>query len=299
MAIPAKLMQQYLRVEKRYSINPNEEPFFDMPTTLNLERIEYIPPTATEIEQMARQKLIVAFNKKQDEINEKYQKATDTINVKKQVAQNKAQLDKQKVQSNLDERIAGIQYDMLRRGLARSSICDELVQKAKDDASSQNTSADWVLELTLKELDLAQQNATDQKDLALQNLQQNFDTELAQKIAEITESVAKKTESTLKYNNTQAEKESDYKKSWHSQYIDAKQAHSEMARTLLTVSINDGYDVIKEYIMQDKTTFAKDYYLEFDALSAYNEIVSLRQDFVSHLGETHYNELVSFFADRL
>ena len=34
--IPAELMQQFLRVDKRYSINPNEEPFFDMPTSLNL-----------------------------------------------------------------------------------------------------------------------------------------------------------------------------------------------------------------------------------------------------------------------
>ena len=74
MAIPSQLLQQYLRIEKRYSINPNEEPFFDLPSSLVLERLEYIPPTEEQISQMARDKLIVAFNKRRDDINEKYQK---------------------------------------------------------------------------------------------------------------------------------------------------------------------------------------------------------------------------------
>ena len=299
MAIPSQLLQQFLRVEKRYSINPNEEPFFDLPPNLVLERLEYTAPTQQEIEDMARAKLIVAFNKKQDHIEEQYAKTVGKIQIKKQSAQNKALLDKQKVQSNLQQKLDEINYDMLRRGLANSSIKDELLQKAQDDATSQNTSADWVLELTLKELDLVEQKATEQKQLELQNLQQNFDIELAQEIAEMTEQVAKKVESTAKYNNTQTEKEADYKRNWHSAYIDAKQDHSQSARTLLTVSINDGYEVVAEYIKQDKTTFAKDYYLGFDPLFAYNEISALSDDYISHLGEEHYSNLLSFFADRL
>ena len=74
MAIPSQLLQQFLRVEKRYSINPNEEPFFDLPPNLVLERLEYTAPTQQEIEDMARAKLIVAFNKKQDHIEEQYAK---------------------------------------------------------------------------------------------------------------------------------------------------------------------------------------------------------------------------------
>ncbi|MBR2030499.1 MAG: hypothetical protein IJ999_06310 [Clostridia bacterium] len=299
MAIPSQLMQQFLRVEKRYSINPNEEPFFDLAPNLVLERLEYIAPTQQEIEDMARAKLIVAFNKKQDHIEEQYAKTVGEIQVKKQSAQNKALLDKQNVKNHLQQKLDEINYDMLRRGLANSSIKDELLQKAQDDATSQNTSADWVLELTLKELDLAEQKATEQKQLELENLQQNFDIELAQEIADMTEQVAKKTESTAKYNNTQTEKEADYKRNWHSAYIDAKQDHSQSARTLLTVAINEGYEVVAEYIKQDKTTFAKDYYLGFDATTAHNEITSLSQDYIAHLGETHYNELLSFFEERI
>ena len=299
MAIPSQLLQQFLRVEKRYSINPNEEPFFDLPPNLVLERLEYIAPTQQEIEDMARAKLIVAFNKKQDHIEEQYAKTVGKIQVKKQSAQNKALLDKQNVKNHLQQKLDEINYDMLRRGLANSSIKDELLQKAQDDATSQNTSADWVLELTLKELDLAEQKATEQKELELENLQQNFNIELAQEVAEMTEQVAKKVESAAKYNNTQTEKEADYKRNWHSAYIDAKQDHSQSARTLLTVSINDGYEVVAEYIKQDKTTFAKDYYLGFDPLFAYNEISALSDDYISHLGEEHYNNLLAFFADRL
>lgn len=299
MAIPSQLFQQFLRVEKRYSINPNEEPFFDLPPNLVLERLEYVAPTQQQIEDMARAKLVVDFNKKQDHIEEQYSKTVAKIQIKKQQAQNKALLDKQKVQNNLQQKIDEITFDMLRRRLANSSIKDELLQKAREDATSQNTSADWVLELALNELNLAEQKATEQKQLELTNLQQNFDIELAQEIAEMTEQVAKKVESTAKYNNTQTEKEADYKRNWHSAYIDAKQDHSQSARTLLTVSINDGYEVVAEYIRQDKTTFAKDYYLGFDPLFAYNEISSLRQDFVGHIGETHYSELLTFFADRL
>ena len=54
MEIPASLVQQYLRVEKRYSVNPNEEPFFDLPSSLELERLVYVPNTQEEIEHIAR-----------------------------------------------------------------------------------------------------------------------------------------------------------------------------------------------------------------------------------------------------
>jgi len=299
MEIPAQLLQQYLRVDKRYSINPNEEPFFDMPTSLNLERIEYIPPTPQEIEEQSRQKLLVGFNKTKDALNERYQRIFDNIDEKKQTAQNKAQIQKQKNQSDLQLRIDEISYDMLRRGLSESSIFEELVQKAKDDVSSQDTSIDWVLELTLNELEAERQNTIEQKATALQNLQKNFDAQLAQEIAELTESVAKKIENTIKYNNTQEEKEADYKKSWYSSYIDAKQSHSEMARTLLTVSINEGYDVIRGYIYQDKAIFTKDYYLGFDAQTAYDEILALNSKLVPHLSQQRYNEVLAFFRERL
>ena len=207
--------------------------------------------------------------------------------------------DIEKASFILEQKIKDIEFDMLRRGLSRSSIKEELVEKARQDASSQGISADWVLQLTLNELQLAEQNATQQKELALTNLQENFDAELAQKIAKISETVAKKIESTAKYNNTQEEKEADYKRSWLSSYIDAKQAHSEMARTLLTVSINDGYSVIEDYIRQDKATFTKDYYLAFDAREAYNELAALSQEYLTHLGETYYGEVLVFFANRM
>ena len=80
--------------------------------------------TQQQIEDMAIAKLVVDFNKKQDHIEEQYSKTVAKIQIKKQQAQNKALLDKQKVQNNLQQKIDEITFDMLRRGLANSSIKD-------------------------------------------------------------------------------------------------------------------------------------------------------------------------------
>ena len=118
--IPAELMQQFLRVDKRYSINPNEEPFFDMPTSLNLEKLVYEQPTAEEISAAAEAKLLIDYNKSKNKINETYTKTMDKIAVRKTAAQNDTLVAKQKVDDNLAVKKGG---NFRRNAVARS--CQE------------------------------------------------------------------------------------------------------------------------------------------------------------------------------
>lgn len=297
--IPAELMQQFLRVDKRYSINPNEEPFFDLPTSLKLEKLEYVPPTAEEIRQQAVDELSISLNKNKDKINETYQKTINNIAVKRKSAQNKATTDGEKADAALAAKKSSIDGDMLRRGLSRSSVYAKQLDKAEQDAAAQKAAISRALQLTLDELTVQEQNALAVKNAALDNLEDNYQAELEQKIFETTEAVNKKIQDVAKYNNSQEEKEINYKKTWTTTYIQAQQSHSETAMKLQGVAIDKGYEVIQGYIYKDKATFTKDYYLGLDAQAAYNSFTAASAEFNAQLSAAYYNEVLAFLQGRL
>ena len=212
--IPAELMQQFLRVDKRYSINPNEEPFFDMPTSLNLEKLVYEQPTAEEISAAAEAKLLIDYNKSKNKINETYTKTMDKITVRKTAAQNDTLVAKQKVDDELAKTKAEISAEMLSRGLARSSVFAEAVSKAESDAQSAKDELDWRLELTIDGLEDEEADALAVKTAAIASLDDVYEDELAQEIAEMTQKAQDEANDVAKYNNSVEQDEANYKKSW-------------------------------------------------------------------------------------
>ena len=283
--IPAELMQQFLRVDKRYSINPNEEPFFDMPTSLNLEKLVYEQPTAEEISAAAEAKLLIDYNKSKNKINETYTKTMDKIAVRKTAAQNDTLVAKQKVDDELAKTKAEISAEMLSRGLARSA------QSAKDEL-------DWQLELTIDGLEDEEADALAVKTAAIASLDDVYEDELAQEIAEMTQKAQDEANDVSKYNNSVEQDEANYKKSWTTSYIQAQQSHAETAMKLQGIAIDQGYDVIQQYIYQDKATFTKDYYLGIDAQQAYSDFVAAETEFTQQLSAEYYNEVKQFLYDR-
>ena len=296
--IPAELMQQFLRVDKRYSINPNEEPFFDMPTSLNLEKLVYEQPTAEEISAAAEAKLLIDYNKSKNKINETYTKTMDKIAVRKTAAQNDTLVAKQKVDDNLAVKKAEISAEMLSRGLARSSVFAEAVSKAESDAQSAKDELDWQLELTIDGLEDEEADALAVKTAAIASLDDVYEDELAQEIAEMTQKAQNEANDVAKYNNSVEQDEANYKKSWTTSYIQAQQSHAETAMKLQGIAIDQGYDVIQQYIYQDKATFTKDYYLDIDAQQAYSDFVAAETEFTQQLSAAYYNEVKQFLYDR-
>lgn len=296
--IPAELMQQFLRVDKRYSINPNEEPFFDMPTSLNLEKLVYEQPTAEEISAAAEAKLLIDYNKSKNKINEAYTKTMDKIAVRKTAAQNDTLVAKQKVDDELAKTKAEISAEMLSRGLARSSVFAEAVSKAESDAQSAKDELDWRLELTIDGLEDEEADALAVKTAAIASLDDVYEDELAQEIAEMTQKAQDEANDVAKYNNSVEQDEANYKKSWTTSYIQAQQSHAETAMKLQGIAIDQGYDVIQQYIYQDKATFTKDYYLGIDAQQAYSDFVAAQTEFTQQLSAAYYNEVKQFLYDR-
>lgn len=297
--VPAELRQQFLRVEKRYSINPNEEPFFDMPTSLKLDKLQYTPPTAEEIAQQAYDKLKVSYDKSVDIANQTYQKSMGRISVKRQKAQNNLSNLKDKADDSLSQKKVAISNRMLKRGLSRSSVCEQLYLKAGQDTEVYKQQLEKDFQVTLSGLAAEESYALETKNATLVSLQENFEKQLQQEINDKTAAVEKKKEDVLKYNNSQEEKELTYKRTWTTSYLQAQQSHSETAMKLQAIAIDKGYEVIQDYIYKDKATFTKDYYLNFDATTAYNMFMSAQVEFVEDLSITYFNEVKAFLQERL
>lgn len=297
--IPAELMQQFLRVDKRYSINPNEEPFFDMPTSLNLEKLVYVQPTAEEIAAAAQAKLIIDYNQSKSKIEETYEKTMDKIALSRTKAQDDALVDKQAVDAKLEERRTEIADDMLKQGLARSSVFAEMIASAEQSAASQKDDIDARLQLTLGQLTQEEADALAVKTAAVASLDEVYQDQLAAEIAEMTQQAQDEANDVAKYNNTVEEDEANYKKSWTTSYIQAQQSHAETAMKLQGIAIDQGYEVIQQYIYQDKATFTKDYYLGFDAQQAYDSFVAVSAEFTEQLSTEYFNQVKQFLYDRL
>ena len=272
--IPAELMQQFLRVDKRYSINPNEEPFFDMPASLKLDKLEYVAPSEEEVRQQVYDKLKVSYDKAVNTAEQTYQKS---------LRQNKIK----------------IKDEAQKRGLCRSSVYNNLIAKAEQDTAQYKEQLQSDFEVTLTGLTAEEDYALQTKNTTLDYLKENFDNQLEQEVNEQIAAVESKKESVIKYNNTQEEKELTYKRTWSAAYLQAQQSHTETAMRLQAIATDKGYSVIQDYIYQDKATFAKDYYLAFDAVTAYNAFMSAQVGLLEELSVTYFNQVKEFLQERL
>ena len=133
--IPADLLKQYLRIDKRYSINPVEEPFFDVPTSLDLDKMEYTPPTSEQIEAQARENLAADYAEKKLKEELSYQKAVNDVEIKKQQIAAVLEADKQKTDADFEAEKAALKLKLINSGLSRSSVFDNAVLSL--DASCQ------------------------------------------------------------------------------------------------------------------------------------------------------------------
>lgn len=299
-AIPAALKQQFLRVDKRYSINPIEEPFFDMAPSLNLERIEYTPPTAKEIEAEATAEATVAYDKQKNNAEENYLKALDRIAIKKQKALSDYEAKLRKIDVEAKQSASDMHFDLLKRGLALSSVAEQTEVAALTNTDDDKKEALVQYQAALAQYAAEEKNAEKAKNTLLADLKEELDREIKQLVAEKTQKAADKKESAIKYNNTQDEREANYKRSWTSAYLQAQQAHAEQAMKLQNVAVNEGYSVILEYINQDKVTFAKDFYLDYpSARQAYDDFVSTKTEFVQETSTECYDQVERFLKNRL
>ncbi len=297
--IPAELMQQFLRVDKRYSINPNEEPFFDMPASLKLDKLEYVAPSEEEVRQQVYDKLKVSYDKAVNTAEQTYQKSLGRIEVKRQKAQSSLENSNKKADEALRQNKIKIKDEAQKRGLCRSSVYNNLIAKAEQDTAQYKERLQSDFEVTLTGLAAEEDYALQTKNTALDYLKENFDNQLKQEVIEQIAAVESKKESVIKYNNTQEEKELTYKRTWSAAYLQAQQSHTETAMRLQAIATDKGYSVIQDYIYQDKATFAKDYYLAFDAVTAYNAFMSAQVGLLEELSVTYFNQVKEFLQERL
>ena len=296
--IPADLLKQYLRIDKRYSINPVEEPFFDVPASLDLDKMEYTPPTSEEIEAQARENLAASYSEKKLKEELSYQKAVNDAEIKKQQIAAVLEADKQKTDADFEAEKAALKLKLINSGLSRSSVFDNAVLSIDASCQEQKQLLEQQAQSEINAVDAEVLKAEEEKNSAIANIEQVFLLDLEAEKAKLTDDVAKKQEEVLKYNNTVDEKQATYKRTWNSAYIAAQKQHTESATALQDVAVNQGYEIIQNYIFDDKTLFTKDYFLNFTPQEAVNALAAARTDFENQLGVTNYNELVGFFQER-
>lgn len=182
-----------------------------LPDVPQYERMEYEAPADEEVEKRAQDELAEykalgerGIDNEIGELKKKY--AADSENERRAHAQARESLQKsyESAKQNTD-------YDMLKRGLSRSSIAANKKAALERDEAAAVESLNYAFGEKLGEINRNLNELSAKREKALDEFNLSYAAKLTERINELKEERREQTEKALKYNNSLAEKEYEAK----------------------------------------------------------------------------------------
>ncbi len=192
-----------------------------LPDSPAYERMEYDAPTDEALGETAKKELEAykaqgesGVEKEIAALEKEYAAKSDSAREKNENAKKSVELGYESAKKNTDA-------DMLKRGLARSSIAALSKKEIELNAASAKAELDAALSRELNELDGKINELATKREEALNEFNLAYAAKLTQRITELKSERDKKTSEAIKYNNSLAEKE-------HKEKVDKQMKESEL-----------------------------------------------------------------------
>ena len=185
-----------------------------LPDVPEYERMEYDAPTDDAIGETAKKEL------------ESY-KAQGESGIEKEIAALEKKYAKKSVELGYEAAKRNTDSDMLKRGLARSSIAALSKAEIESEEASAKAGLDASLSRELNEISGKLGELSAKREEALNDFNLAYASKLTQRITELKSERDKKVAEALKYNNTLAEKE-------HGAKVDKQMKESELYNDALS-----------------------------------------------------------------
>ena len=261
----------------------------DAPESLGLEKIDVPTKTDDELESLAKSSLDKKYGTKKDNTNNSFEKEIEKIFSSKEELKNNASKKQEEISSIYNKSIKETEEQMLRRGLARSSIViGELSSleagKANELASILNNLEE---NLTKAEENIA--NLEKEKEEALSSLDIEYALDLEKELEKVKSDYNKTRNEAISFNNNIEKLEAEYKLKLDKQKLEKQKELNELKQ-------NGGIDYKGVEIREKQFEYLKNYFSSLEPEYAFNLFLTNKE--LQPILLDRYTEMYSYLKSR-
>lgn len=281
----AEVISDLKAIEKAYS----QKDYIDAPESLGLEKVDVPNKTDEELISLAKSSVSQKYGDKKTSTNENFSKQIEKLLESKETLSKNADTKKNEINNIYNESIKETENQMLKRGLARSSIVIGELSNLEGAKASELANVLNELETNLNNAEKSIADLETQKEQALASLDIEYALELEEEIEKVKSEYQEARNEAIKFNNNVEKIEAEYKLDLDKQKLDKQESVTKLENEY---GVNYTYQTMKS----KQFDYLKEYLSSLEPSYAINLFLT-NKDFYSILGD-RYSEMYQYLKSR-
>lgn len=290
------LFDKLSSVDSKYSTEYNE-PKYNPPESLNLQKLEYTGPSEDDIYEAAKNSLIEKQITAMQKIANTEQSGKASVQSKIDKLLKETQAQAKALENNSSESKKNAQSNAVKRGLARSSIVSEHLNEIEKGHNETSAELEQYRSNSLNEMQDQLKQLEADKEAALQDYEMVYAAGLQTKIDSLMAKMQSEIDSINKYNNTVDEKETKYAASIEEAYRKAQEDERKRANEQIKMRALYGDSYVDKQILEEKLEITLDYFKSLEPKVAL-ELFRADESLKGHLKD-YYGYVESLLKARI
>ena len=286
-----QLKETILDIDKKYSLN-YQEPQLDLPPTLGLQPMEFVPKTEEELRALATADVTPNHKNKMRTFEQSYLRQRQNLQSKMFRLSESSRKKLAELLTDYNVDIKKLRRRMVNNGLIYSSVVtqenDKTLQQYNDKVEHTNTHYDNLLEQANAEL-IALENRYNQ---GIASLEQELASRIDEQYQDLLYRQTKDAERIEKYNKSLSEKETKYQASCQKALEYARQAEWERALKAAELHAQLGESGVEAQKVTEKYHYCQQFFAYWHRDEALL-VVADDAFLIAHLGN-YYNSLIDW-----
>ena len=267
----------------------SKDNYIDAPESLNLTKIDVPTKSEDELEALAKNSLNKKYGDKKTSTNDSFEKQIQNLITSKETLKDNASIRQNNINEIYDKGIKETESQMLKRGLARSSIVIGELSALEGDRANELAEILQDLETKLSSTEANISSLEKQKDDALASLDIEYAIELEEEISKVKDDYNKARNDAIEFNNNIDKLEAEYK-------LKLDEQKTEKKKELNQLKDKYGTDYTAMLIREKQFDYLKSYFSSLEPNYAFNLFLT-NKEFQNILGD-RYTEMYQYLRDR-
>ena len=254
-----QLKQTILDIDKKYSLN-YQEPQLDLPPSLDLQPLEYVPKTQEQLVALARADVSPNHTNKVRNLEQSYLRQKQSLEGKKLRLAESSRKKLEDLLKKYNEDIKKLRRRLVNNGLIYSSVVtkynDDALQGYNEQVSQSITHFDNLLD----EVDVQLEQLQSRYNQGLNSLDDELGLRIHQRLQELLLAEQKEQERIAKYNTTLSEKETKDQASCQKALEYARQSEYDRALKAAQLYAQLGESGVEAQKISEKYNYCKQYF---------------------------------------
>lgn len=290
------LKDTILDIDKKYSLN-YQEPQLDLPPTLGLEPMEYVPKTEEELLALATADVTPNHTNKVRNFEQSYLRTKQGYEAQKLRLTESSRKKLAELLDKYNAEVKTLRRKLINNGLIFSSVVTKANDDALSDYNDQVSQSIIHYDSLLDAVDVQLEELENRYTQGLNSLDEELALRIQERYQELLYREQKDEERITKYNTALSEKETKYQASCQKALEYARQAEYERALKAAQLYAKLGESGVESQKISEKYNYCKQYFIGWKQEEALYVVGS--DSFLStHLGD-YYPSLTSWIINNL